>query len=454
MKSFASKMLTVCAVGLLLLVAGMLLRSVVNDRLQNLAQARASITNSLAAEQTIAGVTLVIPYVERYQETITDERTKLTRVESRRVEHQFEVLPAHADLTGMLTTDPHRRGLFRVNGYILNGRLSGDFAMPAAELLPRNKADSALELRPARMVLGISDPRGIRRLEMKLNDVVRNVEPGTGAGSATPGAHAVVGGVLASLGSTARFDVDLELVGTDSLNIVPLGRESTAALNSTWKHPSFGGRFLPTESHVGNGGFDAKWRVSSLATNARTSWKAAPDGRPQSAESFSVSLIEPVDIYVMSDRAGKYASLFVGITLGGFLLFELLRSLRLHPLHYLLIGAALLIFFLLLLALSEQLGFGRAYAIASSACVLLIGIYSINLLRSKWLALGFTIGLGALYGALYVILLSEQNALLMGSLLIFALLAAVMLGTRKVDWHALLAERPVTPRVIEEHQYE
>ncbi|MDB5801930.1 MAG: Cell envelope integrity protein CreD [Rhodocyclales bacterium] len=453
MKSFASKMLMVCTVGLLLLIAGMMLRSVVQDRLQNRELARHSITESLAAEQTLAGVSLVIPYIERYQETITDEQTKLTRVASRRVEHQFEVLPEHADLVGTLKTDARYRGLFRVNGYILEGRLSGDFNLPTAELLPRNKPDSSLELGTARMVLAISDPRGIRKLQMKLDDVMRNVEPGTGPADSIPGAHADLRGILASLGRNAKFDVNLELVGTDSLNIVPLGRESTAALTSAWQHPSFGGRFLPIERNVGQKGFDAKWRVSSLATNARSNWQSTR-AQTQAAESFSVSLIDPVDIYVMSDRAGKYASLFIAITLGGFLLFELLRNLRLHALQYLLIGAALLIFFLLLLALSERLGFAQAYAIAAGACVALIGIYSSSLLRSAWLALGFSAGLGALYGALYVILLSEQNALLMGSLLIFALLAAVMLGTRKVDWHSLLAERPVPPRVVEKHQYE
>jgi inner membrane protein len=441
MKSFASKMLMVCTVGLLLLIAGMMLRSIVDDRLQNRELARHSITESLAGEQTVAGVSLVIPYVERYQETVTDEHTKLARVVWHRIEHEFEVLPEHADLDGTLKTDARYRGLFRVNGYILEGRLSGDFNLPTAELLPRDKSDSSLELNAARLVLAISDPRGIRKLQMKLDDVMRNVEPGTGPAASVPGVHADLRGILASLGRNAKFDVDLELVGTDSLNIVPLGRESTADLKSAWQHPSFGGRFLPVERVVNEKGFDAKWRVSSLATNARSNWQSTQP-QTQPAESFSVSLIDPVDIYVMSDRAGKYASLFIAITLGGFLLFELLRNLRLHALQYLLIGAALLIFFLLLLALSERLGFATAYAIAASACVALIGIYSSSLLRSGGLALGFSLGLGALYGALYVILLSEQNALLMGSLLIFALLAAVMIGTRKVDWHALLAERP------------
>jgi len=261
-----------------------------------------------------------------------------------------------------------------------------------------------------------------------------------GNGSNRHGASARIDDINALFGRNAKFSVNLELVGTDSLNVVPLGRDNTATLNSPWPHPSFGGRFLPTERSVDQRGFNATWHISALATNARESW--LKPGSDAEMDSFNISLIDPVDVYVMSDRAGKYAGLFIAITLGGFLLFELLRSLPLHALQYLMIGAALLIFFLLLLSLSEHIGFGGAYLAASTACVLQVGFYSAHLLRSAWLAGTFSAGLGALYAALYVILLSEQNALLMGSLLLFALLAAVMVGTRKVDWHALLSERP------------
>jgi inner membrane protein len=440
MKSFTSKLVTVCMVGLLLLVAGFTLRMVVNDRLENRNQARASIAQSLGAEQTLAGVTLAISYTERYQEVVVDPNTSATRVVPRKIAHRYEVMPEHFDLKGQLITDPRYRGLFRVNGYQLEGLLSGDFAIPALERLPRDRSESQIELGPAWMVLAVSDPRGLRKLDMKLADVARDPESGVGNGSNRHGASARLDDINALLGRTTRFSVNLELVGTDSLNVIPLGRDNSATLTSPWPHPSFGGRFLPSERKVDQHGFSATWHISALATNARESWgnKAAT----AEIDNFNISLIDPVDIYVMADRACKYAGLFIAITLGGFLLFELLRSLRLHALQYLMIGAALLIFFLLLLSLSEHIGFGGAYLAASSACVLLIGIYSVHLLRSLWLAGAFSLGLGSLYAVLYVILLSEQNALLMGSLLLFLLLAAVMLSTRSVDWHTLLAERP------------
>ncbi|HSD37368.1 MAG TPA: cell envelope integrity protein CreD [Rhodocyclaceae bacterium] len=463
MKSFAMKMLTVCSVGLLLLIAGVMLQSVVRDRLANRDVAISSITESLAGEQTISGVSLVIDYIEHYREEVRNRKTGLTHFEAQSSSSSLELLPDKLDVTGKLGIDERHRGLFRVIGYVLDGRVTGNFILPAAKTLRRAAADSRLEFTSARMVFAVSDPRGIRKLEMKLKDtqwaidanaagpltskpqaaveaVAWDVNPR--ATGSRAGAEASIDNVGELLGQNVPFDIKLELVGTNSLSLVPLGRESTATVTSSWRHPSFGGRFLPTQHSENAQGFDARWRVSALASNARAAWLGKAASEQERMDSFSVSLIDPVDIYVMSDRAGKYAGLFIAITLGSFLLFELLRSLRLHPLHYLLIGAALLIFFLLLLALSERLGFGLAYTVAASACVLLIGIYSVNLLRSKGLALGFTVGLGSLYGALYVILLSEQNALLMGSLLIFALLGAVMLGTRKVDWHALLAERP------------
>ncbi|GAA5166191.1 cell envelope integrity protein CreD [Viridibacterium curvum] len=439
MKGFVTKLLVVGVVGVLLMIAGMMLNSVVRDRLFNRQQARESVTESMADAQRIAGASLVIPYVEQYQDVETDPVTRNLRTVTRRVDHQLEVLPERTDFKGDMVTDPRYRGLFRVNGYVLGAAMNGDFDVPPLDKLTRNKTDSQIKLGTARLVVGISDPRGLRRLEMKLDGTPYAVEAGTGEGRQRQGAQALIENSAALFGRKLRFEMNIDLVGTDSLQLVPLGRESTARISSPWPHPSFGGRFLPVDKQISERGFSANWRVSALATTARSTWK----NLNETPDAFSVSLIDPVDIYVLADRASKYASLFVAITLGGFLLFELLRSLRLHALHYLLVGAALLIFFLLLLGLSERLGFALAYAAASTACVLLISIYAMPLLRSVWLAAGFGAGLAALYGALYMILISEQNALLMGSLLLFGLLAAVMLGTRKVDWHALLAERAV-----------
>lgn len=442
MRSFFFKMLMISVLAVVLFVAGTMVRGVVADRMMNREVARQSISEGLAERQTLAGVVLRVSYTEHWQQPVADKDGRVLRQEPRSQKHEQLVLPETLRLSGSLISDPRQRGIFHINAYVLSGRLAGTLKLPALGELARHQPDSSVVIDSADAVLAVSDPRGLRKAELKVAGQALALEPGTGLNGAREGAHAVLSEAAALAGKTLAFELALDLAGTDSFSMVPLARDTSASLNSRWPHPSFGGRFLPESRSVSENGFEAQWHVSALASNARQNWPVGAEGGVRSADAFSVSMIDPVDIYSMSDRASKYAELFIAITLGAFLLFELLRRLRLHPMNYLLIAAALLIFFLMLLSLSERIGFGLAYLSAASACVLLIGFYSAHLLRSLWLASGFTLGLGALYGALYMILLSEQNALLMGSLLLFALLACVMVGTRKVDWNALLAPSP------------
>ncbi|MDP5238767.1 cell envelope integrity protein CreD [Uliginosibacterium sp. 31-16] len=439
MRSFLFKMLMISVLAVLLFVAGTMVRGVVADRMMNRDVARQSISESLAESQTLAGVVLRVQYSEHWLQPVADKEGRVLRQEARSTRHEMLVLPETLALDGSLISDPRRRGIFHINAYVLSGRLAGTLKMPKVDELSHSQPDSTLRIESADAVLAVSDPRGLRKLALKLDGHELALEPGTGLAPLRSGAHAEVPEADKLAGKTLAFEMPLDLAGTDSFSMVPLARDTSASLTSRWPHPSFGGRFLPESRTISDTGFEAQWHVSALASNARQNWPEGASSR--SVDAFSVSLVDPVDIYSMSDRATKYAELFIALTLGAFLLFELLRRLNLHPMNYLLISASLLIFFLMLLSLSEQIGFGLAYLSAASACVLLIGFYSAHLLRSLWLATGFTLGLGALYGALYVILLSEQNALLMGSLLIFALLASVMVGTRKVDWNALLAVR-------------
>ena len=439
MRSFFFKMLMISVLAVVLFVAGTMVRGVVADRMMNREVARQSISEGLAERQTLAGVVLRVAYTESWLQPVADKDGLVLRKDARSQKHEMLVLPETLKLSGSLNSEPRQRGIFHINAYVLSGRLIGTLKLPTLGELTRQQRNSSVTIDSVEAVLAVSDPRGLRKAELKVAGQPLALEAGTGLKGTRSGAHAVLNGAAELAGKTLPFELALDLAGTDSFSMVPLARDTSASLSSRWPHPSFGGRFLPESRTVSENGFEAEWHVSALASNARQSWPAGGEGGARAVDAFSVSMIDPVDIYSMSDRASKYAELFIAITLGAFLLFELLRRLRLHPMNYLLIAAALLIFFLMLLSLSERIGFGLAYLSAASACVLLIGFYSAHLLRSLWLASGFTLGLGALYGALYMILLSEQNALLMGSLLLFALLACVMVGTRKVDWNALLA---------------
>jgi inner membrane protein len=256
---------------------------------------------------------------------------------------------------------------------------------------------------------------------------------------------------LVDAAAPLRLELALEVVGTGALDIAPTGETTTVTLASDWPHPSFQGRFLPNEREVGPRGFKASWRLSALATSAPRD--LIEDA--ERVESFSVAFIDPVDAYVLGDRATKYGVLFILLTFVGVGLVEVLRRVRVHPIQYLLVGCAMTLFFLLLVSLSEHLAFGRAYLAATGACTLLIGFYGSFVLQGWRAGCALGAAVAALYGALYLLLQLEQTALLLGTMLLFAVLAAVMVATRRLDWYGLVDQlrtpqapdaRTATPR--------
>ncbi len=217
---------------------------------------------------------------------------------------------------------------------------------------------------------------------------------------------------------------------------MPLGRSSELRLQSNWPHPNFLGNFLPDERKITERGFSARWRSTWFANNINSAFHY-DDGilDEDKLPAFSASLIEPVDHYQLTERAVKYAVLFIGLTFMAFFLFETLTGLRVHPIQYLLVGAALVLFYLILLAFSEHLGFAVAYLLAGIACSGLIAFYLSAVLRGKLRGALFAASLLLLYGVLYLLLQSEDNALALGAGLLFAILAGIMLLTRKLDWY-------------------
>jgi len=229
-----------------------------------------------------------------------------------------------------------------------------------------------------------------------------------------------------------EFAIDMDLAGTEQLSVAPVGDSNHVELSSTWRSPLFAGQFLPRTRDVSADGFSATWDVSSLAAGTQVQMESNP---VKPIDLFNVSLLTPIDPYKLSDRATKYGILFVVLTFGGFFLFEMMKQLPIHPVQYLLVGFGLAIFFLLLISFSEHIAFALAYLISSAACIGLLTFYLAYVLRGVTRGLGFGGMLTALYAAVYGLLISEDNALILGSLMLFAVLAAVMVVTRKVDWY-------------------
>jgi inner membrane protein len=274
------------------------------------------------------------------------------------------------------------------------------------------------------------------------------LKPGTFFGSHPRGVHAPLSPALLQT-LPLQAQMELELVGTESISVVPLGGDTRVQLTSNWPHPSFGGQFLPVDRKVTSEGFEASWRVSSLASTAQQDVTQRDPAKRKSVcppyegptndtcvEAFSVTFVDPSNTYALSDRATKYGLLFIGLTFLAVGMFEFMKSLRVHPIQYLLVGAAMSMFFLLLVSLSEHMPFEGAYAIASAACVLLLSYYASHMLGHWSRGLPFGLGIATLYGMLFVLLSMEQTALLLGAVALFAVLAAVMLLTRRVDWYA------------------
>ena len=240
-------------------------------------------------------------------------------------------------------------------------------------------------------------------------------------------------------GDVVPFAAKLDLTGTSSLAIAPVGDASEIRIASTWPHPSFGSAWSPDRQDVTASGFTAAWHVTSIATGGQATWNAlaATPGRLATAKGAGVTLFDPVNVYALSYRATEYAFLFVLFTFGALALAEAIAGVRIHPVQYALVGSAVAVFFLLLIALSEHFAFAGSYASAAVACVLLLTFYLRHPLASALRATLFCVIFAGLYGALYLLLQSEDNALLAGSLMVFALLAFAMIATRRKDWNSL-----------------
>ena len=265
---------------------------------------------------------------------------------------------------------------------------------------------------------------------------------GSSVNAIRSGIHASIGSIDATSAQNIPFELSLNLRGMEQFSFVPIANTNNVALNSSWQSPRFDGSILPETKTINDKGFKANWAVSSLASNVQekllTSLKT---NTTQTFESLSIGFIEPINIYSQADRATKYGLLFIGLTFAGFFVFEILKQLRIHPAQYTLVGLAMALFYLLLVSLSEHISFVWSYIAASAACVSLLGYYLSFVLKSKAHGLVFASMLTALYGALYGILASEDNALMMGSLLVFGLLALTMIVTRKVDWYEISLQK-------------
>lgn len=437
-------------IGVIVLIAIALLVPIamISFKIDERQATRSGVVSELAAtsvgEQTVSGPLLVLPCTDRYVVVEGNSKDGYKNAEKSR-DCTRAYVPQALSVTGSLTTENRYRGIYSARFFAGTFRFEGRFDVP-----PETPQAAGVTRTWGTPLLHFSlrDARGTRNTPgLTWNGALHPFSPGSGPGSEGGGIHVALPHEAAPFAGAHAFSFPMEITGLQALRFVPSARDHQVTISADWPHPSFGGRHLPATREITNQGFNAMWRISELASEAPRALRACRNAGCGGLEqhTFGVSLIEPVDVYVQAHRAVKYALLFVLLTFAGFFLFEILRDLRIHPVQYLLVGLALAMFFLLLIALSEHMRFLHAYAIGAAACVSLIAAYLQAVLKSTLRALGFAATLTALYTMLYALLRSEDHALLMGSILVFAVLAAVMLATRRIDWYRVASPATRSP---------
>ena len=448
------KLLFVGLIAAVLIVPLMLVWALVYDRQNQAETAQSSIVDGWGGSQTIAGPMISVPFMTtEEQATEVDGKVTTRTVE---VERTLYISPTSNEVETAIDPEEKTRSIYQTVVYNADVKGKATFALPAD--LERFGIDAeSLQWDQAQLRVGISDARGLTEGgKLLANGEALLLRPGRGP-SATGGQ-----GFFAFLNWTGEGDLTIDyefgLRGNQSLNLVPRGGRTTWAVNSTWPSPSFYGSFGTAESDVSDAGFTANWLVDKLALGqppVSTSDYGPPPANASnrgfgpvevyegdtasSGETrvISVDLIEPVDLYSKVDRSVKYGFLFIGFTFLAYFLFDIIGGARVASAEYLLTGAGLVLFFILLLAFAEVIGFTLAYIAASAATIGLLAAYSAAVLGSRKRAMFMGALLVGLYTVLFVLLNLEGYALLIGSVMLFFALAGVMYATRDIDWSSV-----------------
>ena len=444
------KLFLTIVIGLVLTIPLFSVWLLVYDRQSQSQQATASITQGWGAAQALNGPVLVIPYKATATETVVENGQSVTR--SRDVIRELTLAPEAIDISTEVAPQIRKRSIYEAVVY--DARMSGKarFAFPP-DLARSGVTPQQMDMSRAELRFGLSDPRGLgANPRVSADGVPLRLQPGGGSnGGRGFFAWVDVNGLTTK---PVAVDFAFDFRGNGSLSLNPEAGDTRWAVRSSWPSPSFAGGFLPLERHVGTKGFDATYRIGNLAlgrslvSTAEPDASAGPDrldatpavdANPQSA---MINLIQPVDPYDQVNRATKYGFLFIGFTFLALLMFDVIGGVRVSAVEYLLMGAALVLFFVLLLALAEVIGFTAAYVLASASIAGLNTAYSAAVLGT-WRRAAFIGGLLAgLYAVLYILLSLEAYSLLIGALLLFAALAGVMYATRRIDWGAARGSSP------------
>lgn len=458
-KFLSSKILMILLLMVLFLIAFSFIRGIIYERKTNHQQVVNAIARDHVQAQTLLMPFIVVPMTST--QACDNDNKKVCAYRQRMI-----ILSKTGAWQNKMLVDNQsfKRGIYRAISYQNKLQITGRFELPTELLNPQ--VNQRVDWNEASLRFYMSDMRGLKNqpiFNYQQQALSLDFPKQEGVNPLTmPYTQLLLKDLLTT--PQFNFSLEVEMAGTSSLQILPLGQDVAVTVQANWPDASFFGESLP-HKQLNNKDFKADWQNTFLSNRngqiLASCFLAEPEAcsqlqkvffrhqylnnayageasvSQQAVGGFGVSFIQAVDVYLMTERAVKYALLFLVITFGSFFLFEILKGMAVHPVQYSLVGAALAVFYLLLLSFSEHIAFSYAYLIASIACIVLISVYVSFVLNSlKHATLFFTI-LTLMYSTLFVILQSEDTTLVLGAILLFVLLATMMFLTRHVDWYHL-----------------
>lgn len=423
---------------IVLLLPTSLIQNLIHEREATRNEAVVEIGGKWGQSQTITGPFISIPY-----NTTESFRNNESAYRKEKVRKWMHFMPEELNINGQVHPELKSRGIFEVAVYESSLSLNGSFNPIDVSLFEIPREDILFD--KAILSLGISDLKGIEnQIEVKWDNSTHLFNSGILNNDLVYSGLHVPLNLSDNDSLKHNFQLELALNGSEEIYFTPLGKTTDVNLSSPWPDPSFWGHFLPDENTVTEDGFTAHWNVLHLNRNFPQAWTGSGNRVTDSA--FGAKLIQSADTYKKSNRVAKYAILFIGLTFLVFFFVEVMQKVFIHPIQYLLVGIALIVFYSLLLALSEHILFDIAYLIATLLTLGLVTVYTSAVIKSKPVTLLISGILGLLYFFIFVIIQLQDYALLMGTIGIFLILTLVMYFSRKIDWYNVrLGEKHTSP---------
>ena len=417
------KALMTGALILLMLIPTVFVSNLVEERQARQEEVKNEVSSKWAGRQAITFPYLFIPYI-----TSTTQPNGKVLIEKK----SFIILPENLNVSGSVSTEQRQCSIYTVLLYNSSLTAKGDFSIR----IPNDVDTSTIDWKNCSVCFGISDFKGIQqKITAKINNNYYDLSAGLPTSEIdTTGLSSSIILSVDDIGKSFSFELPLKIKGSDQLHFAALAGNSQFTLTSAWNSPSFDGNTLPSERKLNNKGFEANWNFNKANLPFNTVFKNFNFKKDDYL--FGVSLLQPADQYAKTLRCVKYAILFIGLTFSLFFIVEIMQKKPLHPVQYVLAGLALIVFYTLLLSISEFLLFDVAYLIASSATILLLALYAKSHFKSWKIGGVFAGVIGSIYGFIFVLIRLEDTALLVGSIGLFVILALAMYASRKINWYS------------------